>query len=183
MSYDNAHEDAGWELPVPATGQQGRPARALDEESCPKCGGRMWDNRLTKRNPNAPDFKCRDRSCDGVIWPEKKGKRDGGRAQGSPPQSLDYGDLPGMPAETGAPPQTAQGPSTAPIAPQRSNAEARAAFLKRHMACFEYVVEHYVPIIEGRNANASDVDATIQIDLKGIAALTYQILRGQEDAR
>ena len=49
------------------------PARALDEESCPKCGGRMWDNRLTKRNPRAPDFKCRDRSCDGVIWPAKPG--------------------------------------------------------------------------------------------------------------
>lgn len=47
--------------------------RALDEESCPKCGGRMWDNRLTKRNPRAPDFKCRDRSCDGVIWPAKPG--------------------------------------------------------------------------------------------------------------
>ena len=37
--------------------------------TCPKCGGRMWDNRLSKRNPKAPDFKCRDRSCDGVIWP------------------------------------------------------------------------------------------------------------------
>jgi hypothetical protein len=31
----------------------------------------MWDNRLTKRNPKAPDYKCRDRSCDGVIWPPK----------------------------------------------------------------------------------------------------------------
>ena len=39
--------------------------------SCPKCGGRMWDNRLSKRNPKAPDFKCRDRSCDGVIWPPR----------------------------------------------------------------------------------------------------------------
>jgi len=38
---------------------------------CPKCGGRMWDNRLSKRNPKAPDFKCRDRSCDGVIWPAR----------------------------------------------------------------------------------------------------------------
>jgi hypothetical protein len=45
--------------------------RASDEQSCPKCGGRMWDNRLTKRNPKAPDYKCRDRSCDGVIWPPK----------------------------------------------------------------------------------------------------------------
>ena len=50
-----------------------KPTQALDEESCPKCGGRMWDNRLTKRNPRAPDFKCRDRSCDGVIWPAKPG--------------------------------------------------------------------------------------------------------------
>jgi hypothetical protein len=39
--------------------------------ACPVCGGRMWDNRATKRNPRAPDFKCRDRSCDGVVWPPK----------------------------------------------------------------------------------------------------------------
>jgi hypothetical protein len=53
--------------------QQGAPASApaADDLACPKCGGRMWDNRLTKRNPKAPDYKCRDRSCDGVIWPPK----------------------------------------------------------------------------------------------------------------
>ena len=39
--------------------------------ACPVCGGRMWDNRATKRNPRAPDYKCRDRSCDGVVWPPK----------------------------------------------------------------------------------------------------------------
>lgn len=44
--------------------------------SCPKCGGRMWDNRLSKRNPKAPDFKCRDKSCDGVVWPPD-GNRNG----------------------------------------------------------------------------------------------------------
>jgi hypothetical protein len=44
---------------------------ATEEQSCPKCGGRMWDNRATKRNPKAPDFKCRDRSCDGVVWPAR----------------------------------------------------------------------------------------------------------------
>ena len=48
---------------------------ALDEPSCPKCGGRMWDNRLSKRNPKAPDYKCRNRSCDGVIWPAKPGQK------------------------------------------------------------------------------------------------------------
>ena len=45
-----------------------------EEESCPKCGGRMWDNRATKRNPKAPDYKCRDRSCDGVVWPPRDAK-------------------------------------------------------------------------------------------------------------
>lgn len=56
---------------------------ALDEPSCPKCGGRMWDNRLSKRNPKAPDFKCRNRSCDGVIWPPKAGQRTSSNGRGS----------------------------------------------------------------------------------------------------
>lgn len=58
----------------PSASQQGAPASpsAVDDDpSCPKCGGRVWDNRLTKRNPKAPDYKCRDRACDGVIWPPK----------------------------------------------------------------------------------------------------------------
>jgi hypothetical protein len=41
--------------------------------ACPKCGSEMWDNRASKKNPAAPDYKCRDRSCDGVIWPPRKG--------------------------------------------------------------------------------------------------------------
>jgi hypothetical protein len=43
----------------------------VDAVSCPKCSGRTWDNRLTKRNPKAPDYKCRDRNCDGVVWPAR----------------------------------------------------------------------------------------------------------------
>jgi hypothetical protein len=38
---------------------------------CPKCGGPMWDNREGKKNPKAPDYKCKDKGCDGVIWPAK----------------------------------------------------------------------------------------------------------------
>jgi len=45
-----------------------RGADAADVPPCPVCGGRMWDNRLNKRNPKAPDFKCRDRACGGVVW-------------------------------------------------------------------------------------------------------------------
>jgi hypothetical protein len=41
------------------------------DSSCPKCGGETWDNRLSKKNPKAPDFKCKNRSCDGVIWPPR----------------------------------------------------------------------------------------------------------------
>jgi hypothetical protein len=70
----------GGEPPTPRrlTPPRGVPAVAPDptpvaEESptCPKCGGRMFDNRLTKRNAKAPDFRCRDRSCDGLVWPPK----------------------------------------------------------------------------------------------------------------
>jgi hypothetical protein len=43
-------------------------AESPDVPACPLCEGRMWDNRLNKRNPKAPDFKCRDRRCDGVVW-------------------------------------------------------------------------------------------------------------------
>lgn len=40
----------------------------------------MWDDRATKRNPKAPDFKCRNKpkerggpGCEGVIWPPRDG--------------------------------------------------------------------------------------------------------------
>jgi hypothetical protein len=44
---------------------------AQGSPTCPKCSGRMWDNRASKRNPRAPDFKCRNRACDGVLWPSE----------------------------------------------------------------------------------------------------------------
>jgi len=47
---------------------------------CPVCGGAMWDDRTSKRNPRAPDFKCRNKprerggpGCEGVIWPARDG--------------------------------------------------------------------------------------------------------------
>jgi hypothetical protein len=40
----------------------------------------MWDDRLSKRNPRAPDFKCKNKpkerggpGCEGVIWPPRDG--------------------------------------------------------------------------------------------------------------
>jgi len=42
------------------------------DPSCPTCSGSMWDNRPKKQsgdmNPKAPDFKCKDKNCQGVIW-------------------------------------------------------------------------------------------------------------------
>lgn len=56
-----------------------------DTPACPVCCGRMWDNRRTKRNPKAPDFRCRDRSCTGVIWHYRDSiDRPGGDSPPSP---------------------------------------------------------------------------------------------------
>ena len=64
----SANGDAPAASPVPTS-----MLTDMEIVSCPKCGGRMWDNRLTKRNPRAPDYKCQNRSCDGVVWPPKAG--------------------------------------------------------------------------------------------------------------
>lgn len=64
-----------------------------DNPPCPKCSGRMWDNRVGKRNPKAPDFKCRDRSCDGVIWPPKAGGRAGAAPKADEPAEMDVAPL------------------------------------------------------------------------------------------
>lgn len=49
-----------------------RPAPSGFDPMCPTCGSTMWDNRPKKAsgdmNPKAPDFKCKDKSCQGVIW-------------------------------------------------------------------------------------------------------------------
>ena len=50
------------------------PAKASEPVACPKCSGAMWDNRETKKNPKQPDYKCKDKACDGVIWPPRDGK-------------------------------------------------------------------------------------------------------------
>ena len=47
----------------------GAPPGGAPLPGCPKCGGPMWDNRADKRNPKAPNFRCRNRACGGAIWP------------------------------------------------------------------------------------------------------------------
>ena len=45
------------------------PAAGEPKPKCPKCAGTMWDNREGKRNPKAPDYKCKDKKCEGAYWP------------------------------------------------------------------------------------------------------------------
>ena len=52
-----------------AAGASAQEPAVTGHPDCPKCGGPMWDNRDSKRNPRAPDFRCRNRVCDGVLWP------------------------------------------------------------------------------------------------------------------
>ena len=43
---------------------------------CEKCGSEMWDNRPKKASgefsKKSPDFKCKNKDCEFVIWPKKK---------------------------------------------------------------------------------------------------------------
>ncbi len=78
---------------------------------CPVCHGPLWDNREKKRNPKAPDFKCKDKGCEGVIWPPKEPKGGRGRPATAPQQEYSRGphipDMDGPYQETGSPPEAA----------------------------------------------------------------------------
>lgn len=76
QAYERRHGSSGGRIAraavateTPFGAQEANTLTDVDSVSCPKCGGRTWDNRITKRNPKAPDYKCRDRNCDGVVWP------------------------------------------------------------------------------------------------------------------
>jgi hypothetical protein len=75
--------------------EQQQPTDTASIPNCPRCQGPMWDNRVGKKNPKAPDFKCKDRGCDGVIWPPRGAKP----AEAVPAAPETAGAVaPGMPA-------------------------------------------------------------------------------------
>jgi hypothetical protein len=92
-------------------------------DGCPVCGNALWDNRETKKNPKAPDYKCRDKTCEGVIWPLKPGETYAPPKNGAPAptpgvdfkklnqQKQAYSSGPALPyeQETGAPPHVESG--------------------------------------------------------------------------
>ena len=75
--------------------EQQQPVDETPIPTCPKCQGPMWDNRVGKKNPKAPDFKCKDRECDGVIWPPRGAKPAAAVAAAAEPART---VAPGMPA-------------------------------------------------------------------------------------
>lgn len=82
-----------------STGGNGaRAASSTPAPACPKCGGGMWDNRPKKASgefkANAPDFKCKDRTCDGKVWPEKDGAKKKAASAPAPVPAREPGDEP-----------------------------------------------------------------------------------------
>ena len=55
---------------------------------CPVCNSPCWDNRAKKASgefkSTAPDYKCKDKNCEGVIWPEKDEPKPPKRTQAGP---------------------------------------------------------------------------------------------------
>lgn len=106
---------------------------AATDVQCPKCGGAMWDNRATKTNPKAPDYKCRDRTCDGVIWPPKPSGASGGSAPHAPQPAA----APRAAVSYGAP--------EVPGAPEEAAPASGAVLMRRHAECLDYVLTVCVP--------------------------------------
>lgn len=138
------------------------------EVPCPVCGGRTFDNRESKKNPKAPDFRCRDKSCEGVIWPPRKGEQGYGHAapkvQSAPSTAHNYrgGPIKGMDDETDLPPvEAAYEGDTADLAALRM-----AALFKLHAHCFWQAME-LATQAEGHHG--------VKADLQGISALCAQL--------
>jgi hypothetical protein len=66
--------------------------------NCPVCNGEMWNNIPKKKSgefkASAPDYKCKDKSCEGVIWPEKESKGSGAKQNGGGAVNGNGGGIP-----------------------------------------------------------------------------------------
>jgi DNA recombination protein Rad52 len=73
---------------------QSTPARG-DVPLCPKCSNSMYDNRLTKTNPKAPDFKCKNKECGHGVWLNGSQSAPAPAVAAPEPVYEDYGDVDG----------------------------------------------------------------------------------------
>lgn len=62
--------------PAPSSTPNGVKHSNVSGQTCPKCGGGMWDNRAKKASgefkPTSPDFACKDKKCKQGVWLEKE---------------------------------------------------------------------------------------------------------------
>lgn len=68
MSLEDITRYVDWLAGMPVKQSASAPS-VHGDPTCPKCDGPMWDNRQSKKNVKAPDYKCKDKACDGVLWP------------------------------------------------------------------------------------------------------------------
>lgn len=114
--------------------------------ACPKCGGRMWDNRESKRNPKQPDFKCRDKSCEGVIWPPRNAAA-APRPAAPQRQAFSIGAAPQIddPYAVPAPAPAAPVPPVSPEVQASVNSAVQwAQITALHEKCFAHAVQTYL---------------------------------------
>lgn len=135
-----------------------------NEVSCPKCGGAMWDNRISKRNPKQPDFKCKQRSCDGVIWPPRNSANAAPARQQQPQNGRQGYDEPPVGSMSYDEPTQPTGPDTT---------QRWKDLIVLHRASFRAALKL------ATEAEAVGISPT----LEGVSALTAQLFIGYREAR
>ena len=134
----------------------------MNEIACPKCSGAMWDNRLTKKNPKQPDFKCKDKACDGVIWPPRPGAAQNGHAAAKPAQKgVDIPPLGTMPFDQNDIPTPADDDVVGEA--ELAKLKLRAIFRLQEV-CFTHALK----------LATSAEQSGIPVTLDGVSALTAQ---------
>lgn len=120
---------------------------SVQEVRCPKCHGHTWDNRTTKRNPKAPDYKCKDKGCDGAIWLDSKKNGAQPYAESAP--------APVKPVATSGKAPYESGPRIQGLDPEVSPVPALDALFNVYDACMDHVLAVNVPKLERAKIGAS----------------------------
>lgn len=107
---------------------------ADDGPLCPICGSAaLWDNRKSKTNPRSPDYRCKSRGCEGVIWKAP-----------TTTAVLPIGDKPATPAAPR---------SAAPAnEPRKSDPPSLCAL---YLSCVGFAVEHVAPRLTAAGVTVS----------------------------
>ena len=112
---------------------------------CPKCGGPMWDNTDSKKNPRSPDYKCKDKHCGEGVW-----IRDGKIGTSTKPK-------PDAPVQT---PHGLQG-----LTPQQQ-ANARQVVRQTYMVTMGYIAGAMAKVAK---------DSGIPLDMAAVQAATFSV--------